>query len=61
MRQKAGLWDRWCLLKVLDDSGVKQVGWSHNQVKPKEALVTGEEKGVRGSGLAPSVMPVHVP
>lgn len=49
------------MLKVLDDSGVKQVGWSHNRVKPKEALATGEEKGVRGSGLAPSVMLVHVP
>lgn len=49
------------MLKVLDDSGVKQVGWSRNRVKPKEALATGEEKGVRGSGLAPSVMLVHVP
>lgn len=49
------------MLKILDDSGVKQVGRSRNQVKTREALGTGEEKGVCRLGLASPVMLVHVP
>ena len=32
------------MLKVLADSGVKQVGWSRNWVKTKEALGNKEEQ-----------------